>query len=882
MAPDRRLIVNADDFGRSPGINDGVAEAHETGIVTSASLMVRWPAAAEAARYARTRPALGVGLHVDVGEWTWRDGGWQRRYAVVDVSSRPAVAGEVARQLARFRDLVGHNPTHLDSHQQAHRREPLRSVLRDVADALDVPLRHETPEVQHRPDFYGQTRTGRAVPDAIAPGRLVEWMSALGPDTVELRCHPAARADLESDYASLRCDETRTLCDTRVREAVAKLRIELCDYRAVPIAPPAGRHALACGDVERAVEIFRDDAERNSSHVWPWVWLARAARAAGDYTGSLRALLRAVAVEPRSTVATECAMELLGTEDAAAGRAFSAAMASLSGSGVEPLRSIKVTLASLHSPAASRARAVIDRGKPVSGTSQDLSAANVTGAFRVDAARCLALGDPLAAWRRLQGAPLLDAGGHLMATTAAALQAHGHLHESLRAFALAAQCAPDDADLHTASQAVSGELQVLTGRWSAPPLPASALRPCPERVLHVVGPSLPGVQSGYTVRTQSVARAQRAAGIEAHVVTELGFAGGAAVDDIPYHRLAPGGEVPVRLDARLAANARALHALVRELCPSVLHAASDYRNALLALAVGRACRIPVVYEMRGFWEDTWRAGLGASALPGERYALLQSRELACAQAADHVCTLSDAMRRDLVARGLAADRVAVIPNGVDVDLFSPRPRDAALAAQLGIAPQEIVVGYVSTLNAYEGVDGLLRALALLVRQGLAVRGLIVGDGPDHDRLLGLAADLGIAGRVHFAGRVPHAQVLRYYALLDVFVVPRTDQRVSRLVPPLKPLEAMAMEKAVVVSGVGALGELVTHDVTGCVYPPGDVDALRSVLALLAGQAPLRRRLGAAARQFVVSSRTWSAIGRRYRALYQRLVPETALAKGASS
>ena len=160
MAPDRRLIVNADDFGRSPGINDGVAEAHETGIVTSASLMVRWPAAAEAARYARTRPALGVGLHVDVGEWTWRDSGWQRRYDVVDVSSRPAVAGEVARQLARFRDLVGRNPTHLDSHQQAHRREPLRSVLRDVADALDVPLRHETPEVQHRPISTGKREQG--------------------------------------------------------------------------------------------------------------------------------------------------------------------------------------------------------------------------------------------------------------------------------------------------------------------------------------------------------------------------------------------------------------------------------------------------------------------------------------------------------------------------------------------------------------------------------------------------------------------------------------------------------------------------------------------------------------------------------------------------
>ena len=157
MRPDRRIIVNADDFGRTPAITDGVIATHERGIVTSASLMVRWPAAEAAARYARTHSALGVGLHVDVGEWRWQGDTWQRHYEVVDVNSRPALVAEVTAQLNRFRELVGENPTHLDSHQQAHRREPLRSVLRELADQLRVPLRHETPEVRHREDFYGRT-----------------------------------------------------------------------------------------------------------------------------------------------------------------------------------------------------------------------------------------------------------------------------------------------------------------------------------------------------------------------------------------------------------------------------------------------------------------------------------------------------------------------------------------------------------------------------------------------------------------------------------------------------------------------------------------------------------------------------------------------------
>jgi PEP-CTERM/exosortase A-associated glycosyltransferase len=501
----------------------------------------------------------------------------------------------------------------------------------------------------------------------------------------------------------------------------------------------------------------------------------------------------------------------------------------------------------------------------------------------VEAAHLLAAGDASAAWHAASAAPD-DAGPYLLGRIGEALGAHGHVRDSVRAYGAALRLTPGDPDLRDAREAAAGEWRVLAGGWTPPELPAVAGEPDPDRVLHVVGPSLPGVQSGYTFRTHAIVRAQRASGADASAVTEPGFPGDGAptpagridtVDGVPYHRLAPGCEVPIRLDDRLTAHARALHRLVRDGRPAVLHAASDFRNALPALAAGRAAGVPVIYEMRGFWEDTWRAGLPEAAVPGERYARLRERELACALAADAVVTLSGAMRDDLIARGVPAGRIEVIPNGVDADAFRPRPRDADLAARLGLAASPCVVGYVSTLNGYEGIDVLLHALARLVRRGVDVSGLVVGDGPDRARLEALAADLAIAGRVRFAGRVPHADIARWYSLLDIFVVPRLDRRVARLVTPLKPLEAMAMAVPVVASDLPALRELVEDDRTGRLAPAGDADGLASTLAPLIAAPVLRRRLGDAGRAFVLRSRTWSHVGCRALDLHRRLAPAPA-------
>ncbi|MEJ7843326.1 MAG: ChbG/HpnK family deacetylase [Rubrobacter sp.] len=231
MNADKRcLIVNADDFGLSPGVNRGIIEAHEGGIVTSASLMVLWPAAAEAAAYAGEHPDLALGLHLDLGEWVYREGEWLPAYEVVPAEDSPAVTEEAARQLAAFRRLVGRDPTHLDSHQHVHLREPVRSVLSEVAGELAVPLRHYDPRIRHCGDFYGQTGKGQPFPEGISVDALIEILAALPAGVTELACHPGLDDGLQSTYRSERAVEVGVLCDPRVRATVAAKDIELWSF----------------------------------------------------------------------------------------------------------------------------------------------------------------------------------------------------------------------------------------------------------------------------------------------------------------------------------------------------------------------------------------------------------------------------------------------------------------------------------------------------------------------------------------------------------------------------------------------------------------------------------------------------------------------------
>ena len=229
----RHLIVNADDFGRSHGINRGVFAAHEHGIVTSASLMVRWPSVYDAVAFARAAPALGLGLHLDLGEWVYQARAWRPSYEVVDQTDADAVRSEVWRQVERFDHLYSEYPTHIDSHQHVHRTEPVRSIVLEVAHELGVVVREEDGEVAYCGAFHGQTGKGKTLPKAITPDALTRIVSALGPGTTELACHPGLDDESGSVYAIERNLEVAALCDPGVHATIEACDITLASFRDV-------------------------------------------------------------------------------------------------------------------------------------------------------------------------------------------------------------------------------------------------------------------------------------------------------------------------------------------------------------------------------------------------------------------------------------------------------------------------------------------------------------------------------------------------------------------------------------------------------------------------------------------------------------------------
>jgi glycosyltransferase involved in cell wall biosynthesis len=246
-------------------------------------------------------------------------------------------------------------------------------------------------------------------------------------------------------------------------------------------------------------------------------------------------------------------------------------------------------------------------------------------------------------------------------------------------------------------------------------------------------------------------------------------------------------------------------------------------------------------------------------------------ETATMIAADAVVTLSETMRGEIIGRGCRPENVVVVPNAVDVERFRPVPRDEALAGSLGIRPGDAVVGYISTINAYEGIPYLLEAASQLRTGSRRLRVLLVGDGEDEEAIREDGRRLGLDdGTLIMPGRVPHADILGYYSIIDVFVVPRTMDRVSRLVTPMKPYEAMALERAVVVSDLPALREIVVPGETGMTFRSEDAGDLARVLGELLDDPGMRVRLGRQAREWVATERTWAGNGRRYRELFERL------------
>jgi PEP-CTERM/exosortase A-associated glycosyltransferase len=290
--------------------------------------------------------------------------------------------------------------------------------------------------------------------------------------------------------------------------------------------------------------------------------------------------------------------------------------------------------------------------------------------------------------------------------------------------------------------------------------------------------------------------------------------------------------------------------------------------------VGHALGLPVVYEVRAFWEDA-AADHGTAKEGSMRYRLTRAMETYAFKRVDAVTTICEGLRSDIVARGIPSDKITVIPNAVDIEKFSiGGAPDEALKARLGLAGAR-VLGFIGSFYAYEGLDLLLSALPRILDQVPDVRVLLVGGGPQDDALKQQARQLGIADKVVFTGRVPHSEVNRYYDLVDVLVYPRHSMRLTELVTPLKPLEAMAQGRLFVASDVGGHRELIRDGETGVLFRAESPQDLASkVLDLLVTHErwPAMKTAG---RYFVETERNWKVSVARYRDVYNRLTGKTA-------
>ncbi len=397
------------------------------------------------------------------------------------------------------------------------------------------------------------------------------------------------------------------------------------------------------------------------------------------------------------------------------------------------------------------------------------------------------------------------------------------------------------------------------------------------RVLHVLDHSIP-LHSGYTFRTLSLLREQRKLGWQTFHLTSPKHSAPSgveeSVDGWHFYRT-PQARAGLRLPGlgevtQMKQTSSRLLEVAQQVKPDLLHAHSPVLNAIPALRVGKQLGIPVVYEVRAFWEDA-AVDHGTTTEGSMRYRLTRRLETRALRNSDHVFTICEGLRSDIVARGISATKVTVIPNAVDIEAFDVGGEpDLALQGQLGLGGKT-VVGFIGSFYAYEGLDLLLQAVPPLLRLRPDVRVLLVGGGPQEAALKAQAQALDIADQVVFTGRVPHAEVQRYYDLIDVLAYPRHSMRLTDLVTPLKPLEAMAQGRVLIASDVGGHKELIRDGETGMLFRAGSVDSLVGALDGLIGQRARWPQVRQAGRTFVETERNWRNSVARYQAPYRQLV-----------
>jgi len=409
--------------------------------------------------------------------------------------------------------------------------------------------------------------------------------------------------------------------------------------------------------------------------------------------------------------------------------------------------------------------------------------------------------------------------------------------------------------------------------------------PVPRRILYHVNQSLPHHGSGYAIRTHGLVSNLRERGWEVAVHARVGypndrydFIGARTVpaaeeiDGVPYTFVPDRKRGIGVLDIEIyqAASVALLVEQMAEFRPALVHCASNYSCGLAGTAAAKRLGIPSIYEVRGLWHIT-RAARQPEYADSDHYRMIERLEAQAAHNADHVFAITVAVRDILVGHGVPEEKITILPNAVNPARFKPAKRNRGLADELKLSDR-VVIGYIGSFTGYEGLDDLLEAVALLrTRLGEAFAVLLVGDGTAYDELVELSRQLEVQEVVKFTGRVPHDLAGDYYSLIDIAVYPRKGVPVCEIVSPLKPLEAMAMGKAVVASEVRALAEMVVHEQTGLLHARDDVTSLAEQLERLVLDAPLRERLGEAARRWVGANCTWSDTSEKVQNIYHQLI-----------
>lgn len=429
---------------------------------------------------------------------------------------------------------------------------------------------------------------------------------------------------------------------------------------------------------------------------------------------------------------------------------------------------------------------------------------------------------------------------------------------------------------------VEGRVREASGWLPRIPGPKTPIVPRDQlTVMHLVKESRPFHSNGFTSRSQRNFESELAAGLKPVVVTELGFPRSVVGDDfkavelvegIEHHRLdiGPGYKVPA-FDEWLTDFSWVAYKKLCEIRPAVIHVSSGrrgYETALVGLALKEKTGLPLVYEVRSFFEGTW-TGETAQEDKSEIFARRMAVEQMCMERADFVLTIGEAMCDEIISRGIPANKIAIVPNGVDLENFQPQPRSTELTSKYGIKGPTF--GYVSNMDHHrESQETLIRAAAILRGRGLDFTCVLVGSGLRFEEMKAFAKKYNAEKAVIFTGSVDHNSVAGHYSLIDIFVVPRITERASKYVTPLKPFEAMALERPIIGSDLPALREILAPPLRGEVFATGDAKDLADKIQLLAKDPARMKALGKAGRAWVESDRQWANNGIIYREVFERV------------